>query len=262
MDYGDWDMHAGLGRFDGGWMAAKLTELAQALSAFHADLGEAMASTTVMTLSEFGRRAGENGSGGLDHGHGNLVLMMGGGVVGGRVHGRWPGMSDAALDDGALAGTTGLPLGGRGGAHQAVRRRVPGRRLPRLRRRRPGGRARTLSRAARHVREVRPPPHPGGLASALAGTGTGDGIDVAAWSDPAALSAVATAAAVLVVPGLAVGAVLRLRGLVLAATAPPVSVAVVATSAVVAGALGVGWGLLPPLTPPRWPWSPRWCWPG
>ena len=106
VDYGDWDMHADLGGFDRGWMSAKLTELAQALAAFHADMGARMASTTVMTLSEFGRRAGENGSGGLDHGHGNLMLVMGGGVVGGRVHGRWPGLGDRALDDGALAGTT------------------------------------------------------------------------------------------------------------------------------------------------------------
>ena len=106
VDYGDWDMHAGLGRAGGGWMADKLTELSSAMAAFAADLGPRMATTTVMTLSEFGRRAGENGSGGLDHGHGNLVLMMGGGVVGGRVHGAWPGLSGGALDDGALAGTT------------------------------------------------------------------------------------------------------------------------------------------------------------
>lgn len=106
VDYGDWDMHQDLGGFDRGWMSSKLTELAQALAAFHADLGPKMATTTVMTLSEFGRRAAENGSGGLDHGHGNLMLMMGGGVVGGRVHGRWPGLGDRALDDGALAGTT------------------------------------------------------------------------------------------------------------------------------------------------------------
>ena len=106
VDYGDWDMHADLGREGGGWMAAKLTELATAMAAFSADLGPAMSGVTVVTLSEFGRRAAENGSGGLDHGHGNLMLVMGGGVVGGRVHGRWTGLSAGALDDGALAGTT------------------------------------------------------------------------------------------------------------------------------------------------------------
>ncbi|SDQ10104.1 Uncharacterized conserved protein, DUF1501 family [Quadrisphaera sp. DSM 44207] len=106
VDYGDWDMHNDLGRHDRGWMRDKLAELASALAAFAADLGPRMSGVTLLTLSEFGRRAGENGSGGLDHGHGNLVLMMGGGVVGGRVHGRWPGLSTTALDDGALAGTT------------------------------------------------------------------------------------------------------------------------------------------------------------
>ena len=106
VDYGDWDMHADLGREGGGWMATKLAELSSAMAAFAADLGPRMATTTVVTLSEFGRRAAENGSGGLDHGHGNLVLVMGGGVVGGRVHGAWPGLSGGALDDGALAGTT------------------------------------------------------------------------------------------------------------------------------------------------------------
>jgi uncharacterized protein (DUF1501 family) len=106
VDYGDWDMHADLGGHNGGWMKDKLTELASAMVAFHADLGDLMKGVTVVTLSEFGRRAAENGSGGLDHGHGNAMLVMGGGVVGGRVHGSWNGLSSSALDDGALAGTT------------------------------------------------------------------------------------------------------------------------------------------------------------
>ena len=70
---------------------------------------------------------------------------------------------------------------------------------------------------------------------------------MAAWTDPAALSAVAAAAAVLVAPGLAVGAALRLRGLVLAAAAPLVSIGLVSGSAVAAEALGVRWGPAPPL---------------
>ena len=106
LDYGDWDMHAGLGRVDGGWMRDKLTELSSALAAFATDLGGAFASTTLVTLSEFGRRVGENASGGLDHGHGNAVLLLGGGVVGGRVHGTWPGLGADRLVDGDLAGTT------------------------------------------------------------------------------------------------------------------------------------------------------------
>lgn len=106
VDYGDWDMHAGLGVVDGGWMRDKLTELSQAMAAFATDLGQKLATTTMLTLSEFGRRVQENASHGLDHGHGNAVLMLGGPVNGGRVHGRWPGLGAGQLLDGDLAGTT------------------------------------------------------------------------------------------------------------------------------------------------------------
>ncbi|PWJ53030.1 Uncharacterized conserved protein, DUF1501 family [Quadrisphaera granulorum] len=106
VDSGDWDMHAGLGTGGGGWMKDKLAELSTALAAFDTDLGARMSGVTVLTISEFGRRAGENGSGGLDHGHGNLMLALGGGVVGGRVHGKWPGLAASALDDGAVASVT------------------------------------------------------------------------------------------------------------------------------------------------------------
>ncbi|MCI2237025.1 DUF1501 domain-containing protein [Paenibacillus sp. TRM 82003] len=106
VDYGDWDMHANFGHVDRGWMFDKLTELSGALAAFATDLGPKFASTTIMTLSEFGRRVQENASWGLDHGHGNAVLLLGGGVVGGRVHGRWPGLAPERLLDGDLPGTT------------------------------------------------------------------------------------------------------------------------------------------------------------
>jgi len=106
VDEGDWDMHAGMGTADTGWMFDHLTDLAQALAAFATDLGPLMDGVTVVTLSEFGRRVAENGSGGVDHGHGNAVLMLGGGIDGGKVHGRWPGLDEAALVDGDLAGTT------------------------------------------------------------------------------------------------------------------------------------------------------------
>ena len=106
VDVGDWDMHAGLGTSDRGWMFDQLTKLGLALAAFVADLGERMADVTLVTLSEFGRRVAENGSGGLDHGHGNACFVLGGGVVGGRVYGRWPGLGADQLDDGDLAGTT------------------------------------------------------------------------------------------------------------------------------------------------------------
>jgi uncharacterized protein (DUF1501 family) len=107
VDYGDWDMHAGMGTPDAGWLTSHLGELARAMAAFATDLGPAgMGSVTLVTQSEFGRRVGQNGSGGVDHGHGNAVLLLGGSVVGGRVHGVWPGLESAALVDGDLAGTT------------------------------------------------------------------------------------------------------------------------------------------------------------
>ncbi len=111
VDYGDWDMHSGLavGSLDPstGWMHDKLTEISAALVAFFQDLGPTLtAKTSLITLSEFGRRVEENGSNGVDHGHGNAVLLLGGGIVGGKVHGTWPGLADAALDDGDLAATT------------------------------------------------------------------------------------------------------------------------------------------------------------
>ncbi|MCE0534232.1 DUF1501 domain-containing protein [Kineosporia rhizophila] len=106
VDEGDWDMHANMGSADSGWMHDHLNDLAQALAAFATDLGSRFRKVTVVTLSEFGRRVVENGSGGVDHGHGNAVLLLGGGVNGGRVHGRWPGLADGDLVDGDLAGTT------------------------------------------------------------------------------------------------------------------------------------------------------------
>lgn len=104
VDYGDWDMHAGMGGLDKGWMHDHLTELSRALSAFAADLGSNLANVTLVTLTEFGRRVQENGSGGTDHGFGQVVLMLGGGVHGGVVHGRWPGLAESDLVDGDLNG--------------------------------------------------------------------------------------------------------------------------------------------------------------
>ena len=106
VDLGDWDMHSGLGKAGTGWMADKCKDLAACLLAFTTDLGTDLDRVTVVTMSEFGRRAEENASGGVDHGFGNAMLVLGGGVVGGKVHGRWPGLTAAALDHGDLAGTT------------------------------------------------------------------------------------------------------------------------------------------------------------
>ena len=55
-------------------------------------MGSRMADVAVVTLTEFGRTARENGNRGTDHGHGSVALVLGGTVAGGRVHGRWPGL--------------------------------------------------------------------------------------------------------------------------------------------------------------------------
>jgi uncharacterized protein (DUF1501 family) len=106
IDVDNWDMHSGLGNAGEGWFAVQMGEVAASLAAFATDLGAAFDRVTVVTLSEFGRRVEENGSGGVDHGHGNAVLLLGGGLVGGTVHGSWPGLADNKLDYGDLAGTT------------------------------------------------------------------------------------------------------------------------------------------------------------
>jgi uncharacterized protein (DUF1501 family) len=103
VDYGDWDMHEGVGRVDDGWMVDHLSHFSAAVKAFFADLGGAASRVTVVTISEFGRRLEENGGGGLDHGYGNAMLLLGAGVSGGTVHGSWPGLADADLADGDLA---------------------------------------------------------------------------------------------------------------------------------------------------------------
>jgi uncharacterized protein (DUF1501 family) len=103
VDYGDWDMHEGVGQVDGGWMFDHLSHFAAGLKAFFADLGSHASRVTVVTISEFGRRLEENGDGGTDHGYGNAMLLLGAGVAGGEVHGGWPGLAASDLEDGDLA---------------------------------------------------------------------------------------------------------------------------------------------------------------
>ena len=104
IDVGGWDMHTGLGNVDGGEMRNQLTDLAAALAAFATDMGPRFNDVNVVTMTEFGRRVSENGNAGTDHGHGGVVLLLGGGLNGGKVHGRWPGLAPSALDNGDLAG--------------------------------------------------------------------------------------------------------------------------------------------------------------
>ena len=108
VDSGDWDMHEGLGTaVKGQRMYDNLSGTASALAAFAADLGpDGMAKVTLVTVSEFGRRVQENASRGVDHGHGNAMLLMGGGIRGGKVYANWPSLAPGALVAGDLAATT------------------------------------------------------------------------------------------------------------------------------------------------------------
>ncbi|MBV9485374.1 MAG: DUF1501 domain-containing protein [Frankiaceae bacterium] len=106
VDCGNWDMHVDLGLPTGGWMFDNLTGLGKALAAFAQDLGPIMDRVVLVTLSEFGRRVQQNDSLGVDHGHANAVFVMGGGINGGKVYGRWPGLADANLVLGNLKGAT------------------------------------------------------------------------------------------------------------------------------------------------------------
>jgi uncharacterized protein (DUF1501 family) len=105
VDLGGWDTHENQGTH-GGVFANLLSILGRGLNAFYTDLADHMGGITVVTMSEFGRRVAENANAGTDHGHGNFMLLMGGGTRGGQVFARWPGLSPDALNDGDLAITT------------------------------------------------------------------------------------------------------------------------------------------------------------
>jgi len=93
---GGWDTHVSQGAAQG-QLAAHLAQLAAGLSGFAKALGPEYQDTVVLVISEFGRTLKENGNGGTDHGHGNVVWLMGGPVRGGKVYGRWPGVAKSAL---------------------------------------------------------------------------------------------------------------------------------------------------------------------
>lgn len=104
IDIGGWDTHEEQGGAEGQF-ANLLDDLGRGLAAFYADMADHMAHISVVSMSEFGRRVEENASHGTDHGHGNVMFVMGGGVSSG-VYGRWAGLSEDALDNGDLAVTT------------------------------------------------------------------------------------------------------------------------------------------------------------
>lgn len=101
-----WDTHTGQGG-SRGQLANFLRTFSQAIAAFATDLGKRMDDVLVLTMSEFGRTARENGSRGTDHGHGNAMLVLGNTVKGGKVYGDWKGLRNDQLNEGRdLAVTT------------------------------------------------------------------------------------------------------------------------------------------------------------
>ena len=109
-DCGGWDNHVNEGGVQG-QLSNLLKDLGVGLAAFHQDLGDRMQDVVVLTMSEFGRTAKENGNRGTDHGHANCMFVMGGDVKGGKVYGRWPGLGDHQLNEGRdLALTTDFRL--------------------------------------------------------------------------------------------------------------------------------------------------------
>ena len=98
-DVGGWDHHVNevAAKPTQGQLANLLTEFGQSLAAFYTDLGDRMNDITVVTMSEFGRTAKENGTRGTDHGHANVMFAMGGGVKGGKSNGDRPGLEHEQL---------------------------------------------------------------------------------------------------------------------------------------------------------------------
>ena len=98
-DVGGWDTHVNQGSGTG-QLAGRLDDFAKSLAAFTQDLGDQMNDVLVLTMSEFGRTARENGNRGTDHGHATAFFAIGGGVKGGKVYGKWPGLAPEQLNEG------------------------------------------------------------------------------------------------------------------------------------------------------------------
>lgn len=120
---GGWDTHVNQGGAQG-QLARRLTEFGDGLAALYRDLGDRMSDVVILTMSEFGRTARQNGNGGTDHGHANCFLALGGDVQGGKVLGDWPGIAPEQLNEGRdLAVTTDFRdvFGEVAGKHLGVR---------------------------------------------------------------------------------------------------------------------------------------------
>ena len=96
MALGGWDTHVNQGNAEG-QLAGRLKPLGEGLSKLVTSLGPAYQDTLIIVMSEFGRTVHENGNGGTDHGHGNVLWALGGIVAGGKVHGAWPGLATDRL---------------------------------------------------------------------------------------------------------------------------------------------------------------------
>jgi len=106
VSLGGWDTHVRQGNH-AGQLAERLRPLGDGLTAFTKALGRDWQDTAIVVLSEFGRTVRENGDGGTDHGHGNVMWVLGGAVQGGRIYGEWPGLgTDALYENRDLAVTT------------------------------------------------------------------------------------------------------------------------------------------------------------
>jgi uncharacterized protein (DUF1501 family) len=98
-DIGGWDTHQNQGGATG-QLANRLTEFSNSIAAFWKDMGDEAENVTIVTMSEFGRTARQNGTGGTDHGHANVMFVLGGQVKGGKVYGQWPGVGNDQLNEG------------------------------------------------------------------------------------------------------------------------------------------------------------------
>ena len=94
VDLGGWDTHENQGVGENGYYSSQVDTLARGLHAFYNDLPVHHDKLTVVVMSEFGRRLGVNASNGTDHGHGNVMFVLGGKTNGGKIYGQWPGLED------------------------------------------------------------------------------------------------------------------------------------------------------------------------
>lgn len=128
LDLKGWDSHFGQAAI----MDPLMTRLARGLAAFHRDMGEHLQHVTLVAMTEFGRRVEENSAFGTDHGRGSVMFVLGGGIKGGRVVGKWPGLTKDVLEGpGDLPVETNYrdvlaPILSRHGASEALDRIFPG----------------------------------------------------------------------------------------------------------------------------------------